>query len=84
MAKAVEAEKAAKAAMITAREELATARTQANTARLIQENPLILRLKELQAVAEAAKKGNSTIIFSAPADLVDLLRTRVPPVKPQE
>lgn len=64
--KAVEAEKLAQAALITAREELAAARCQANTAKLIAENPAILRLKELQVLAELAKKpGNSTIVLGA-------------------
>lgn len=84
MAKAVEAEKAAKAALITAREELATARTQANTARLIQENPVILKLKELQAMVDATKKGGSTIIFAPPSDLRELLKATPPAPKPAE
>lgn len=68
--KAAEAEKQAQAALITAREELAAARCQANTAKLIAENPAILRLKELQALAELAKKpGNTTIVLGAGGEL---------------
>ncbi|MBI4348126.1 MAG: slipin family protein [Elusimicrobia bacterium] len=64
--KAAEAEKLAQAALVTAREELAAARCQANTAKLIAENPVILRLKELQTLAELAKKpGNSTVVLAA-------------------
>lgn len=65
--KAAEAERAAQASLITAREELAATRCQLNTAKLISENPAILRLKELQVLAELAKKpGNNTIVFGQP------------------
>jgi len=65
--KTAEAERTAQAALITAREELAATRCQLNTAKLIAENPSILRLKELQVMAELAKKsGNTFVIGSAP------------------
>ncbi|MBN2369067.1 MAG: slipin family protein [Vicinamibacteria bacterium] len=67
-AKIVEAEKAAKAALITAREELAAARAQANTTKLLQENPLILRLKELQTLADLGKTPNNTVVFVSGSD----------------
>lgn len=64
MTKVAEAEKSAQAALITAREELAATRCQLNTAKLLAENPAILKLKELQAMAEIAKKpGNNTIVL---------------------
>jgi hypothetical protein len=53
-----------KAALVSAPEELAATRCQLNTAKLIADNPAILRLKELQALAELAKKpGNNTIVL---------------------
>lgn len=67
LTKAAEAERAAQASLITAREELAATRCQLNTAKLISENPAILRLKELQVLSELAKKpGNNTIVFGQP------------------
>lgn len=66
LTKVAEAEKAAQASLITAREELAATRCQANTAKLIAENPGILKLKELQVMAELAKRaGQNTIVFGA-------------------
>ena len=62
--KVAEAEKTAQAALVTAREELAATRCQANTAKLIADNPVILKLKELQTLLELAKKaGQNTIVF---------------------
>lgn len=62
MIKSVEAEQAAKAALITAREELATARVRANTAKLYAD-PAMIRLKELEVMAEFAKKTGNTFMF---------------------
>jgi regulator of protease activity HflC (stomatin/prohibitin superfamily) len=75
MSKTVEADKAAKAALITAREEHATTRCQANTARLIQENPMIIRLKELQTIAEMGKGSGNTVILVSNDKLASLLET---------
>jgi len=69
LAKTLEAERAARSSLITAREELAAARCHANTARLITENPVILRLKELQTISELGKKSSNTIIFASSGDL---------------
>lgn len=74
LAKTVEAEKVAKAALITVREELAAARCQANTAKLLQENPLILRLKELQTISDVSKQAGNTIVFTSALDIADLLK----------
>lgn len=46
MNKVIEAQKAAEAALITRREETAAMRSQANTARLIEQNPTLMRLRE--------------------------------------
>lgn len=74
LSKTVEAEKAAKASLITAREELASARCQANTAKLLDENPAIFRIKELQAIADFGKKPGNTLIFVSSGDLQKVLR----------
>jgi regulator of protease activity HflC (stomatin/prohibitin superfamily) len=48
----IEAEKAAQANLIKRREETAAARSQANTARLLAENPVLARMKELELMQE--------------------------------
>ena len=50
----IEAEKAAAANVILRREETAATRSLANTAKVMAENPVLLRLKELDALKEIA------------------------------
>jgi regulator of protease activity HflC (stomatin/prohibitin superfamily) len=50
----IEAEKAAQANVILRREEVAATRSLANTAKVMAENPILLRLKELEAMKEIA------------------------------
>ncbi|HEV8245422.1 MAG TPA: hypothetical protein VGP93_06630, partial [Polyangiaceae bacterium] len=50
----IEAEKVAAANVIMRREETAATRSLANTARVMSENPVLLRLKELDALKEIA------------------------------
>jgi regulator of protease activity HflC (stomatin/prohibitin superfamily) len=52
--KVIEAEKAAAANVITRREEAAATRNMATTAKVIAENPVLLRLKELEALKDIA------------------------------
>ena len=54
--KVIEAEKEAAANVILRREETAATRSLANTARLMAEQPLLLRLKELESLTEMAAK----------------------------
>lgn len=68
MLKTVEAEKSAAASLIKAREEVAAARARANAAKLIAENPAVLRLKELETLAEMAKSPGHTIVFASGTD----------------
>lgn len=49
-----EARKAAEASVITRREETASVRHQANTAKLLENNPVLLRLRELEALERIA------------------------------
>ena len=59
----VEADLKGRASLAAARHEVAAARARANTAKLIQENPQLLRLQELETLAQlAAKSGNVLII----------------------
>lgn len=54
--KVIEAEKEAAANVILRREETAATRSLANTAKLMAEQPLLLRLKELDSLKEMASK----------------------------
>ena len=52
----VEAEKAAQANVIRRREETAATRSMLNTAKVMEENPVALRLKELEVLERIAEK----------------------------
>ena len=52
----IEAEKRAAAQNITRREEVAATRSQANTAKLLTQNPVLLRLKELESLKDLAER----------------------------
>jgi regulator of protease activity HflC (stomatin/prohibitin superfamily) len=78
MLKSVEAEKSAQASLIKAREEVAAARARANAARLIADNPAVLRLKELETLTELAKSPGSTVVFTGGMDLSGLMRAATP------
>jgi regulator of protease activity HflC (stomatin/prohibitin superfamily) len=54
--KVVEAERTAKANLIRRQEETAATRSLLNTARLMEDNPLLLRLKELEALEKLVAK----------------------------
>lgn len=54
--KVIEAEKAAAANVILRREDSAATRNMANTAKVIAENPVLMRLKELETLKEVAEK----------------------------
>ena len=75
MLKTVEAEKSAQASLIKAREEVAAARARANAARMMSENPAVLRLKELETLTDLAKSPGNTVIFAGSTDVSGLLAT---------
>lgn len=54
--KVIEAEKAAAANVILRREDAAATRNMANTAKVIAENPVLMRLKELETMKDVAEK----------------------------
>lgn len=54
--KVVEAERVARANLIRRQEETAATRSLLNTAKLMQENPLLVRLKELEALEKLVEK----------------------------
>lgn len=59
----VEAELKGRAGLAAARHEVAAARARANTARLLQENPQLLRLQELETLAQLASKSGNVLII---------------------
>jgi regulator of protease activity HflC (stomatin/prohibitin superfamily) len=63
MNKVTEAHKAAEANLIYRREETAAMRSQANTARLLQDNPTLMRLRELEVLEKIATSGKLSVIL---------------------
>jgi regulator of protease activity HflC (stomatin/prohibitin superfamily) len=61
----IEAQKQAEANLIRRREETAAARSQANTAKLLSENPALARMKELEALQEILRGTKANFIFGA-------------------
>lgn len=61
--KATEARKASEAATIVRREETAAIRHQLNTARMLAENPVLLRLRELEAVEKVAATSKLKVVL---------------------
>ena len=59
----VQAEKAAQANVIRRREEANAARSLLNTARLIEESPTLMRLKELEALEKVTEKIDKLTVF---------------------
>jgi regulator of protease activity HflC (stomatin/prohibitin superfamily) len=62
--KVVEAERTAKANLIRRQEETAATRSLLNTARLMEDNPLLLRLKELEALEKLVEKVGRIDLFT--------------------
>lgn len=59
----VQAEKAAQANIIKRREETAATRSLLNTAKLMEENPVLLRLKELESLEKITEKVDKLTVF---------------------
>lgn len=72
----IEAQKQAEANLIRRREETAAARSQANTAKLLAENPVLARMKELEALQEILRGSKSSFVFGA-GDLREQIRTLI-------
>ncbi|GAB5403206.1 MAG: slipin family protein [Aureliella sp.] len=63
MNRVTEAKKAAEANLISRREETAAMRSQANTAKLLADNPTLMRLRELEVLEKIATAGNMNIVL---------------------
>jgi regulator of protease activity HflC (stomatin/prohibitin superfamily) len=71
MNRVTEAKKAAEAALITRREETAAMRMQANTARILDSSPTLMRLRELEVLEKVAEKSNLTVLLGDGSGLSD-------------
>ena len=63
MNKVTEAKKAAEAALITRREETAAMRSQANTAKILESSPTLMRLRELEVLEKVSEKAHLTVVL---------------------
>jgi regulator of protease activity HflC (stomatin/prohibitin superfamily) len=63
MNRVTEAKKAAEANLIARREETAAMRSQANTAKLLADNPTLMRLRELEVLEKIASAGKLNIVL---------------------
>lgn len=63
MNKVTEAKKAAEANLIARREETAAIRSQANTAKLLADSPVLMRLRELEVLEKIAAAGKLNIVL---------------------
>jgi regulator of protease activity HflC (stomatin/prohibitin superfamily) len=63
MNRVTEAKKAAEASLITRREETAAMRMQANTAKILESSPTLMKLRELETLEKVAGKANLTVVL---------------------
>ncbi len=63
MNKVTEAKKAAEANLIVRREETAAMRSQANTAKVLEGNPTLMRLRELEVLEKVAAGGKLNVVL---------------------
>jgi len=78
LTRVVEAERAAQANVIRRREETAATRSLLNTARVMEDSPIALRLKELEALEKVTEKIDKISVFGGlDGVLRDLVKIRV-------
>lgn len=82
--KVVEAERTAKANLIRRQEETAATRSLLNTARLMEENPLLLRLKELESLERLVEKVGRIDLHASDGQGLDALLTKLVSLKAPE
>lgn len=63
MNKVTEAKKVAEANLIARREETAAIRSQANAAKLLQDNPVLMRMRELEVLEKIASNNKLNIVL---------------------
>ena len=75
LSKVVEAEKVAQANLIKRREETAATRSLLNTAKVMEDNPTALRLKELEVLEKVTEKiGNISVYGGLEGLLKELVK----------
>jgi regulator of protease activity HflC (stomatin/prohibitin superfamily) len=82
--KVVEAERVAKANQIRRQEETAATRSLLNTAKLMEDNPLLLRLKELESLERLVEKVGKIDLHAGEREGLDALLTRLVRLKAPE
>src|SRR5262245_30559617 len=82
--KVVEAERTAKANLIRRQEETAATRSLLNTARLMEDNPLLLRLKELESIERLVEKVNRIDLHAGDGQGFDALLGKLVRIKSDE
>ena len=82
--KVVEAERIAKANQIRRQEETAATRSLLNTAKLMEDNPLLLRLKELESLERLVEKVGRIDLHAGDGAGLDALLTRLVRLKAPE
>jgi regulator of protease activity HflC (stomatin/prohibitin superfamily) len=82
--KVVEAERTAKANLIRRQEETAATRSLLNTAKLMEENPLLLRLKELESIERLVEKVGRIDLHAGDGAGLDALLTKLVRLKADE
>jgi len=82
--KVVEAERTAKANLIRRQEETAATRSLLNTARLMEDNPLLLRLKELESLERVVEKVGRIDVHAGEGRGLDALMSNLVRLKAQE
>jgi len=82
--KVVEAERTAKANLIRRQEETAATRSLLNTAKLMEDNPLLLRLKELESLERLVEKVGRIDLHAGETAGLDALLTRLVRLKAPE
>jgi regulator of protease activity HflC (stomatin/prohibitin superfamily) len=82
--KVVEAERLAKANLIRRQEETAATRSLLNTAKLMEDNPLLLRLKELESLERLVEKVGRIDLHAGEGQGLDALLTKLVRVRSAE
>ena len=82
--KVVEAERTAKANLIRRQEETAATRSLLNTAKLLEENPLLLRLKELESLERLVEKVGKIDLHAGDGQGLDALLSKLVRLKAPE
>lgn len=82
--KVVEAERTAKATLIRRQEETAATRSLLNTAKLMEENPLLLRLKELESLERLVEKVGRIDLHAGEGQGLDALLSKLVRLKAPE